>query len=156
MADECKTMDPTAACAICTEKMAQPNTVSYLSSLKCGHRFCTSCIDQWREICSQREELATCPTCRAPFRHARPLFAVTRMETTVKEGKTEWVVRADGSIDLTRAPPMAYTVDESGAIDLTSDEDDVEMGAPPAVQYETRTTVHLYSMYEVDNEMDDL
>jgi hypothetical protein len=72
-------------CTICKE------TFRAARELTCGHRFCFSCIEQWRGICTRgtgeegevRE--ATCPQCRAPFsvddyRH-------------VSQGSLAWLVR---------------------------------------------------------------
>ena len=33
-------------------------------SLKCGHYFCSKCIQTWKNACTQE---TTCPTCREPF-----------------------------------------------------------------------------------------
>ena len=45
------TPSPSEECTICTDEMKNPK------ALRCGHRFCSHCIDKWLK------EKATCPCC---------------------------------------------------------------------------------------------
>eukprot|EP00049_Salpingoeca_infusionum_P027548 m.33122 g.33122 ORF g.33122 m.33122 type:complete len:229 (-) comp9580_c0_seq3:394-1080(-) len=44
-------------CCLCFETLAT-------NVLRCSHRFCESCIENWRSECDERSSSATCPLCR--------------------------------------------------------------------------------------------
>lgn len=49
-------------CSICLEPFGKPDTSHHLVTLKCGHLFGKSCIEQWLKPTDHRK----CPTCKKP------------------------------------------------------------------------------------------
>jgi hypothetical protein len=51
-------------CSICFNLMSDNTNIK---SLQCSHRFCKGCINKWEQL------NATCPMCRTPIRHNKPI-----------------------------------------------------------------------------------
>ena len=50
-------------CLVCQEDFAAMPKDKYVTTLGCGHRFCTDCIEDWFSLAARR----SCPTCRKCF-----------------------------------------------------------------------------------------
>lgn len=66
--------DPPEACPICQDPVGLPNPegiVEAWTSLGCGHRFGTVCIQTWLQDTLDRDQNSTpsCPVCRATAKH---------------------------------------------------------------------------------------
>lgn len=54
--------DVSWACAVCTDKIHDPAIGG-----ACTHHFCHACLLEWQQQNTRRQQVATCPTCRAPI-----------------------------------------------------------------------------------------
>ncbi|KAI9315707.1 WD40-repeat-containing domain protein [Dichotomocladium elegans] len=59
--------DAALTCPICLEEMVNSGS-RCISSIKCGHLFCESCILDWYIQEIKKNERAKCPSCKSPFK----------------------------------------------------------------------------------------
>ena len=53
-------------CPICMDLVKQSKT----TTTKCGHQFCSSCLDKWEE------QSNSCPMCRAQLQEIKKIFEI--------------------------------------------------------------------------------
>mgnify|MGYP003335703085 CR=1 FL=1 len=52
-------------CSLCMTRISSKNVIK----TDCGHNFCNTCINTWKNYCFNRGNHATCPTCRNVFEY---------------------------------------------------------------------------------------
>lgn len=62
--------EESVGCPICLEDLSQDT--SAITTTRCGHKFCISCLDKWLNSYRANGQPATCPSCRTQLRGGQP------------------------------------------------------------------------------------
>jgi hypothetical protein len=114
-------LSPSTGCTICLEEFINMPGDKRVTSLGCGHQFCSECIEGWFMLAANR----SCPTCRKCFAGLRQATTTTIRDIAVGTGEHK--------------PPSNKVVSKQRVPARTSDASHDRLSKPPRAWSEAET-----------------